>query len=71
MGRNNQIILNSYNQSKVFGKNNQENNQENNQADYFYQTGPKYLSRGNSRSIVRLRFAYQATPPPDWVTRWR
>jgi hypothetical protein len=41
MGRNNQIILNSYNQSKVFGKNNQENNQENNQADYFYQTGPK------------------------------
>jgi hypothetical protein len=36
MGRNNQIILNSYNQSKVFGK----NNQENNQADYFYQTGP-------------------------------
>jgi hypothetical protein len=31
MGKNNQIILNSYNQSKVFGK----NNQENNQADYF------------------------------------
>jgi hypothetical protein len=43
MGKNNQIILNLYNQSKVFGKNNQENNQENNQADYFYQTGP-YLS---------------------------
>jgi hypothetical protein len=45
MGRNNQIILNSYNQSKVFGKNNQENNQENNQADYFYQTGPKSLGQ--------------------------
>jgi TnpA family transposase len=44
MGRNNQIILDLYNQSRVFGKNNQENNQENNhennQADCFYQTGP-------------------------------
>jgi hypothetical protein len=39
IGRNNQIILNSYNQSKVFSK----NNQENNQADYFYQTGPKLI----------------------------
>jgi hypothetical protein len=35
IGRNNQIILNSYNQSNVFSK----NNQENNQADYFTKQG--------------------------------
>jgi hypothetical protein len=53
MGRNNQIILNLYNQSRVFGKNNQENNQENNQADYFYQTGPKSVLASEIYSIVR------------------